>query len=154
MSQHLRPLELDTLDALGLFDALQEYCKQQTDAAGWILHFDAPQSDRPPREIELACFRVVQDALANIAQRANATEVWLSVRTGADALQLMLRDDGAAIDAAATRDPADSQSLVLIGIEERVRQVGGSLEIKARPGGGTEMHAVFPLSDRQDRLQE
>jgi signal transduction histidine kinase len=154
MSQNLRPLELDTLDALGLFDALQEYCKQQADAAGWKLHFDAPQSDRPPRDVELACFRVVQDALANIAQHANATEVWLSVGTSADALQLMLRDDGAEIDAAAPRDPADSESLVLIGIEERVRQAGGSLEIKPRPGGGTEMHAVFPLAERQERLQE
>lgn len=154
MSRNLRPPELDTLDTLGLSAALQMYCKQQADAAGWVLHFDAPQPKKPPRDVELACFRVVQDALANIAQHANATEVWLSLRTSADELQLSLRDNGAGFNAAEIHDRADDQSLVLLGMEERVRQVGGSLEIKSSPGSGTEIHAVFPQSVPNDRLQK
>lgn len=154
MSRNLRPPELDTLDILGLFAALQMYCKQQADAAGWVLHFDAPQPKKSPRDVELACFRVVQDALANIAQHANATEVWLSLRTSADELQLSLRDNGAGFNAAEIHDRADDQGLVLIGMEERVRQVGGSLEIKSSLGSGTEIHAVFPQSVPKDRLQK
>jgi len=154
MSRNLRPPELDTLDTLGLFAALQMYCKQQADAAGWVLHFDAPRLERPPRDVELACFRVVQDALANIAQHANATEVWLSLRISADELQLSLRHDGAGFNAAQIHDRADDRSLALSGMEERVRQVGGRLEIKSSPGSGTEIHAVFPLSVPKDRLQK
>lgn len=154
MSRNLRPPELDALDTLGLSAALQNYCKQQADAAGWVLHFDAPQSTRPHRDVEIACFRVVQDALANIAQRASATEVWLSLRTGADELQLSLRDNEAGSDAAGIHDRAADWSLVLIGMQERVRQVGGSLKMKSSPGGGTEFHAVFPQSAPKERLQE
>ena len=154
MSRNLRPPELDTLDTLGLFAALQMHCKQQADAAGWVLHFDAPQPKRPPRDVELACFRVVQDALAHIAQHANATEVWLSLRTSADELQLSLRDNGAGFNPAEIHDRADGRSLVLVGMGERVRQVGGSLEIKWSPGSGTEIHAVFPQSVPKDRLEK
>jgi signal transduction histidine kinase len=154
MSRNLRPPELDTLDSLGLFAALKMYCKQQADAAGWVLHIDAPQPKRPPRDVELACFRVVQDALANIALHASATEVWLSVRTGADELQLSLRDNGAGFNAAGIRDRVDEQSLALIGMEDRVRQAGGSLEIKSSPGSGTEILAVFSVSVEKGRLQK
>jgi len=152
MSRNLRPPELDALASFGLFSALQLYCRQQAGAGGWVLHFDAPPSERPPRDVELACFRVVQDALANIAQRASATEVWLSLRAGADALQLNLRDNGAGFNAAEVHGRADEQSLVLIGMQQRARQVGGSLEVKSSPGGGTEIHAVFPRSVDKDRL--
>ena len=150
MSRNLRAPDLDTLDTLGLSSALQVCCKKQADAAGWVLHFDAPQPDRPPRDVELACLRVVQAALAHIAQHANATEVWLSLRTSADALLLSLRDNGTGFDAAASRDRAHAQSLALIGMEERVRQFGGSLTIKASLDGGTEIHAVFPQSAPKD----
>jgi len=154
MSRNLRPPELDTLDTLGLFAALQMYCKQQADVAGWVLHLDAPRLERPPRDVELACFRVVQDALANIAQHANATEVWLSLHIRADELHLSLRDNGAGFNAAGMHDRADDRSLVLGGMEERVRQEGGRLKVKSSPGGGTEIHAVFPKSAPKDRLQK
>ncbi len=154
MSRNLRPPGSDTLEALGLFAALQTYCKQQADAAGWVLHFDAPQPDRLPREVELACFRVVQDALANIAQHVNTTDVWLSLRCSAEALELSLRDNGAGLIAAGSHDRADAQSLALIGMEERVRQVGGDLEVRSGPGGGTEIHAVFPRSVPKARPKE
>lgn len=154
MSRNLRPPELDTLDTLGLFAALQMYCKQQADTAGWVLHFDAPRLKRPPRDVELACFHVVQDALANIAQHANATEVWLSLHISADELQLSLRDNGAGFNAAAIHDRADDRSLVLIAMEERVRQARGRFEIESSPDSGTVIHAVFPKSVPKDRLQK
>jgi signal transduction histidine kinase len=145
MSRNLRAPWLDALDTRGIFTALEIYCKQRANAAGWVLHFDAPpQPNRLPRDMELACLRVVQDALANIARHANATEVWLSLRTNADELQLSLRDNGVKFTGAEIGDRADDQSLALTGLEERVRRVGGRLEIKSSLGGGTEIHAVFP----------
>jgi len=154
MSRNLRPPELDALDSFGLFEALQRYCEQQAGAGGWVLHFDAPPSKRPPRDVALACFRVVQDALAHIAQHADVTEVWLVLRDCAGELQLSLRDNGAGFDAAGVHDRARAQSLLLIGMQERVRQVGGSLEIKASPGSGGEILAVFPRAVPKDGLQE
>jgi signal transduction histidine kinase len=153
MSRNLRPPELDTLDILGLFAALQMYSKQQADAAGWVLHFDAPRLERPPRAVELACFHVVQDGLANIAQNANASEVWLTLRISADELQLSLRDNGTGFNAAKVHERADRRSRMLTGMEDRVREVGGSMEIKSNPGSGTEIHALFPRSVQEDRLQ-
>ena len=153
LSRNLRAPELDTLNTLGLFEALQLDCRQQADAAGWVLHFDVPQQERPPHEVELACFRIVQDALEHISRHAHATEVWLSVRTGADALQLSLRDNGSGFNAAAMSASADERSLALLGMQERARQAGGSLEIRTNAAGGTELLGVFPSSAPSDRQQ-
>jgi signal transduction histidine kinase len=154
MSRNLRAPWLDALDTRGIFAALEIYCKQRANAAGWVLHFEAPpQPDRPPRDVELVCFRVVQDALANIARHANATEVWLNLRSSADGLQLSLHDNGMEFNAAGIRDRTDGQSLALTGLEERIRRAGGRLEIKSSAGGGTEFHAVFPQSVPRDQPQ-
>ncbi|MBI2960388.1 MAG: HAMP domain-containing protein [Betaproteobacteria bacterium] len=143
MALDLHPSQLDDF---GLFVTLRGYCERQAEAAGWRLHFEAPgQGERLPHEVELACFRVVQEALANARQHAKATEVWLSLRLGAGELRLNLRDDGIGFDANGMRNSKPSLSLGLIGMEERARQLGGRLEIKSSPGNGTAIDAAFPL---------
>lgn len=141
MAFDLHPAQLDDF---GLPAALRRYCMQQGDKAGWTMHFDAPEvRERPGREVELACFRVAQEALANVASHAHATEVWVSLHQAADELQLCLRDNGVGFDAAGIREGTGARGLGLMELEERVRQVGGRIEISSSPGAGTEVHARF-----------
>jgi len=143
MSLHLRPLQLDTL---GLNAALQWQCTEQSDAAGWVLHFDGPQpGQRPQPDVETACFRVAQEALANIAEHAHATEVWVSLRDDGDELHLCVRDNGVGFDAAEIKNRPEGANLGLMGMAERARQVGGRMDLESSPGNGAEIRAVFPL---------
>ncbi|MBI4289872.1 MAG: HAMP domain-containing protein [Betaproteobacteria bacterium] len=142
MSLDLHPPQLDDF---GLYVALRAHCRRQALAAGWEMHFDAPESgDRPHRDVELACFRVVQEALTNVAQHARAAGVWVSLRRSGDELELSLRDNGVGFDAAGMRERVSGRGLGLMAMEERIRQLGGRLEIKSTPGSGTEVHAVLP----------
>lgn len=143
MSLHLRPSQLD---AFGLYVALHAECTEQSAAAGWVLHFDAPQpGQRPQPDVETACFRLAQEALANIAMHAIATEAWVSLRENGDELQLCVRDNGKGFDAAKMRNRPGGANLGLVGMAERARQVGGRMEFESSPGNGTEIRAVFPL---------
>jgi signal transduction histidine kinase len=143
MSLHLRPSELDTL---GLYAALRWQCTEQSDAAGWVLHFDVPQPGRRPQpDVETACFRVAQEALANIAEHASATEVWVSLREDGDELQLCVRDNGIGFNAAGIKNRPEDPNLGLMGMAERARQVGGRMDVESSPGNGAEIRAVFPL---------
>jgi signal transduction histidine kinase len=169
MSVNLHPPQLETF---GLAAALQAYCTRQGSAAGWALHFDAPQNgERAPRRVEVACFRVAQEALANVARHAQATAVWVSLCDCDEGLKLSVRDDGIGFDVSVVHSHSgqhwpESQELRpatgeanehadirlshkkfgLLGMEERVRQVGGRLEIRSSPGHGTEICATFPAS--------
>jgi signal transduction histidine kinase len=146
--ERLRNLSLDLhpgeLDQLGLYAALRAHCKQAAAEAGWLMHFSAPEGgERPPPELELACFRVAQAVLADVAQHASATEVWVSLQRSAHELRLIMYDNGASLDAAVSNLHTD---LALVGMEERVRQAGGRVEVHASSSGhGPEIHAVFPL---------
>lgn len=142
MSMNLHPRQLDDF---GLHKALRSLCAQQAAAAGWIMHFDAPEPDgRADREVEMACFRVAQEALDNAARHANATEMWVSLRESANEMRLTLRDNGLGFNVAAIRDNPEHGSLGLMEMTERAKQVGGQLSIESSADHGTEIHAVLP----------
>lgn len=152
MLQRVRNMALDLrppqLDDLGLFPALRTHCMQQAKAAGWVLHFDAPEGGKRPNSgIEIACFRVVQEALTNITRYAKATEVWLRLHKSGNELQLNLRDNGVGFDSSEPYEGRPTKSLGLMGMAERMRQVGGRLEINSSSHGGTEIIAIFPLEN-------
>jgi signal transduction histidine kinase len=149
MLERLRTLSLELhpseLDDFGLSPALGAYCRQQADAAGWALHYDARMpEERLPSELELACFRVAQEALVNAVTHARATEIWVELRDSGTELSLSVRDNGVGFDVASTRDNASHGTIGLIRMEERVTQIGGSLEIRSDASSGTEIRATFP----------
>ena len=141
MSLNLHPPQLEEL---GLYAALRGHCRQQAAAAGWIMHFEAPEGgERPHRDVEIACFRVVQEALTNVAQHASATQVWVSLHRSDAELHLRVRDNGVGFDVAGVREGAGHTGLGLTAMAERVRQVAGEMEIKSEPGSGTEIEVRF-----------
>ncbi len=98
-----------------------------------------PQPARHPDSIEVAAYYVMSEALANTAKYAQASTAEITITPTGDALVVTVTDDG--IGGA---DPAKGSGL--IGLEDRVKALGGSLTVDSPPQGGTTITASLPLS--------
>jgi len=138
----LRRLRPANLDALGLVAALQELCESWEERSGvaCVFHFDAPD-DLLPERINIAVYRVAQEALTNVTRHAHANQVRLVLaRDTASHLCLTIADDGRGMDLArATR------GLGLLGASERAAALGGELRIESAPGAGVRLVLRIPL---------
>ena len=141
LSLLLRPPQLD---ALGLEAALRWQAGALFRGDLPRIELDIPPLDcRPPRDIELACFRIAQEALTNVLRHARAGRVALHLRCDDTDLRLRIEDDGCGI-------AADHRAgLGLITMRERARLVGGELTIDSRPGR-TRIDVVLPLPEDGD----
>ncbi len=150
--QQVRNLSLDLrpsmLDDLGLVPALRWYINRHADRSGLaetLVCETIPQG--LPTSTETACFRIVQEALTNVARHAQATAVTVTVEQIDQALHLTIEDDGLGFDVAALgRAKTDGTSLGLLGMEERGKLIGGHLAIASSPGQGTCIHLQVPLA--------
>lgn len=137
LSMLLRPPQLD---ALGLEAAL----RWQADV---LFRSGRPRLDveldtlprRPPPEVELACFRIAQEALTNVLRHARACTVTLRLAVDDGALSLEIQDDGHGFD------PAGAPGLGLVTMRERAHLLGGSLSISSSRDRGTCVRARLPL---------
>lgn len=145
LSLDLRPPQLDDL---GLSAALNWLVKRHGGQDGPTILLEAP--DRLPRLdpiIETASFRIAQEALTNALRHARAAEVRIALGIEEECFRLSVRDDGVGFDAAAAQARAvHGGSLGLVGMRERAMLAGGTLDVAARPGDGTEVSASFPLA--------
>ncbi|WP_238011822.1 GAF domain-containing protein [Dactylosporangium sp. AC04546] len=97
---------------------------------------------RLPKSVEVAAYYIVSEALTNVAKHARASEVTVRVGRSADALALEIRDDGVG-----GADPGAGSGLV--GLEDRVKSLGGTIDVKSPPGRGTELSVTLPLNREQ-----
>jgi PAS domain S-box-containing protein len=143
LSLGLRPL---ILDDLGLVPTLRWYLANQARKTGLTINFSGSLPvDHVPPEIETACFRIVQEAVTNVIRHAHATNVWVDFqRRGSDHVSLRIKDDGDGFDPslALARWQGNSR-LGLAGMQERVKLLGGKIDIKSRAGEGTEIDISF-----------
>jgi signal transduction histidine kinase len=150
--QQVRNLSLDLrpslLDDLGLVAALRWYLDRQAQRAGYKAELiTQPPGLRASPNLETVCFRVVQEALTNIARHAQAKYVTVKLRQTDTELELQIDDDGTGFDVGAARQlAAQGASLGLLGMQERVLLSGGRIAIDSNPGSGTQILAHFPLS--------
>ncbi|HEX5690073.1 MAG TPA: ATP-binding protein, partial [Roseiflexaceae bacterium] len=101
-----------------------------------------------PSAIEIALYRLAQEALTNILKHAQATSVSLIVEQRVDMVQMIVEDNGAGFDVVAARRSAHTeQRLGLVGMNERVAQLSGTLTIESTPGRGTTVFVRLPLGD-------
>lgn len=146
LSLELRP---SLLDDLGLVAALRWYVERVGRRAQLLNCFDVDSLDmRLPPEIETACFRIAQEALTNVVRHAQATTIWVELKSSDSALELIIRDDGEGFsvrDVMSRNGP--NASLGLQGMRERAVALGGLVEIASDPGQGSEVRATFPLKD-------
>lgn len=102
---------------------------------------------RIPTERAVAAFRIVQEALTNVARHARARSVRVELRRLPSALELTIRDDGVGFDVeAARRNAMQGESLGVLGMQERAQLAGGQLTIDSAPGAGTRVRVSFPVS--------
>jgi len=143
LSLDLRP---SMLDDFGLRAALRWYADQQAQRAGLQVQFIAAALEgRLNPTLETACFRVAQEALTNIVRHARARSVVVRLEEEAGFLHLTVRDDGIGFDLGAVhRQRASGASLGVLGMKERASLAGGRVEVRSRPGEGTEVHGWFP----------
>jgi PAS domain S-box-containing protein len=140
ISMSLRP---PMLDDLGLASALQWHCERFTAQTG--VRVDLSFSDRGRRfspEIELAVFRIVQEALTNVARYAQVHEAHVAVRVVSGRLEVHVMDLGVGFEAQAA---SPGRSSGLTGMRERASLVNGRMSIHSEPGGGTRLLVRIPI---------
>ncbi len=151
--ERVRDLALDlrpsVLDDLGLGAAVRAHVVKFARTTGIETHLSIDAVPRLRPDLEIACFRVAQEALTNVARHAQARNVWVDLRLGAEALELRVRDDGIGFDADLVRERAiGGASMGLLGMQERVALAGGEFELSTRPEGGTEVRARFRADEK------
>ena len=138
----LRPT---TLGEVGLRDALRVQVTRFGERTRVRVSFTGIPTDvRAPAEIEIACFRIVQEALSNVARHARAHHVEVALKAQDVALEVTVSDDGVGFNAERLRT-----GLGLVGMRERAELAGGRLEIESAPGAGTTLRARFPLPSQK-----
>lgn len=140
LTQQLRPR---ILDDLGLQPALEWHLRQYHRQTGITVASDVSlPAGRLPEELETTIFRMVQEALTNIARHAHCTEASLVVDASGEHIFVEISDRGLGFDLEVLNEVRDS--LGLAGLEERINLAGGKLEVHSRPGKGTRLSAEFP----------
>ena len=143
-----RGLHPGTLERLGLFSGLGSLADDFSTThrvATQLELSELREMQRLRPRTELAIFRLVQEALTNVARHADASLVRLEASLTESTLHVSITDDGAGFDPRAIRH----SSLGLLGMRERAEQIGGRLHIDSSPGHGTTIDLVVPL-DRQN----
>jgi signal transduction histidine kinase len=136
--EDLRP---SLLDHFGLATALRAYLETLSTKSGLACEVRIAGEEPVPKEVAIALFRVVQEALTNIVRPAAARSVRLTLTSDERAYSLTLEGDGAGVDLASP-DFAWSQGLA--SLRHRVRALGGQLALHAAPALGTVLEVQIP----------
>jgi PAS domain S-box-containing protein len=146
LSHELRP---PLLEEMGWGPALKTLCDSFSDRTGLPIRFTAEGGDaRLMPEVELAAYRVVQEALTNIARHAEATQATVRARLLKHGLEIIIEDNGAGFEMEAIMQAdAPNLGLGLLSMRERVDAVGGQITIDSVPGWSTRIHLYLPREE-------
>ncbi len=146
LSLNLHP---SLLDDLGLVAAIRGLGTRMATLSGLKLALSLPESDpRFPPLVEITLYRVIQEALNNIARHAGALRVEITLTIDSGRLRLRIKDDGRGFDLEAMRQRVQAgSSLGLLGMEERVQLAGGQFTLESESGKGTAIEVQFALND-------
>jgi signal transduction histidine kinase len=136
------------LDDLGLPAAVEWYLEPFRRRHGLrvsLRHEGMGRRLRP--EVEIAAFRIVQEALTNVAKHAHASSCQVVMQRLEGTLLITIHDDGAGFDLAAVEAPGAHRGLGLLGLRERVWQLLGTIRVESVPGQGTTIRVELPVHD-------
>ena len=141
MALLLRP---SMLDDLGLVPALQWQAREVSKRGGLWVRVSAEQvAEDLPEDHKTCIYRIVQEALHNCERHSGAHNVNVQVKQEAGRLELSVQDDGKGFDA------REGRGMGLLGMEERVSYLGGSLAVDSAPGKGTLLRVTLPLAEKE-----
>jgi two-component system sensor histidine kinase UhpB len=142
----LRPT---VLDDKGQLPAIRWYAESYLGDKGIEVRMETSEpAQRLPAHIEVALFRIVQEALANVAKHSQARHVDVRLAYDEREITVTVADDGRGFDVVhALGRAGPAESVGLLGMQERARLLGGRMEIRTCDGGGTLVRVDVPLSD-------
>jgi signal transduction histidine kinase len=145
LTHDLRPT---LLDDLGLLPALRSLATEFAERSGTSVELVAPPALPPlPKEAELAVFRALQEALANVARHAGARTVRVTIAGDERAITLEVRDDGRGLPAGGEPPVWEHAGhMGLAGMRERIAALGGQVELASRPGNGLTVSVYLPAN--------
>lgn len=144
-TQALRPIYLEDL---GMVTALEMLTRETGQNSGIKVEFHCQGDQRRlPSEVELALYRVAQEAINNAVQHANASHIQISLDFGLQLLRMEIKDDGRGFDVPKTpAEFAPKGHFGLLGLFERVELIRAKLDISSSPGLGTSLTITLPIN--------
>ena len=135
------------LDDLGLAPAIRWYARSNLEEAGIQVQVNVPEDElNLPQELKTTLFRIAQEAINNIRRHSNAKRAMISLQSDLAQIHLRIQDDGSGFHVA--QDQGEALRLHqwgLVGIQERVELVHGSMKLTSNPGSGTLLMVSAPL---------
>ncbi len=147
LALELRPT---TLDDLGLVPALTQYVKTCPANLGITVEFQelGISGQRLPREVETTLYRIIQEALTNVARHAKVNKASILLRRNERSITAIIEDNGVGFEREHSNGrEGKRQRLGIYGMEERVALIGGSLTIESKPGSGTTIYIEIPVEE-------
>lgn len=141
LSHELRPT---ILDDLGLVPAVEFLTQGISKRFGIPIAVEGDTNGRLPPQVEVALYRIVQEALNNIMKHARASHVTVRLQKEDTRIHLTVTDDGTGFDVQSVMGQKGRSGLGLIGIRERLIPLRGECIIKSSPGVGTEISVQVP----------
>ncbi len=140
----LRP---SVLDDLGLLAAVRWYAARHLEPLGILVKCEFEDVEgRVPQDVATAVFRIVQEALLNVARHAGAEDVLVQIAAGEKTLLIEIEDDGRGFDPKSVVAPSETgRGLGLLGMRERVEILGGKMSLDSAPGDGTHVAFEIPI---------
>jgi signal transduction histidine kinase len=154
LALELRP---SALDDLGLLAALQNYLRDYEQRFGLAVDFHVLGlgSQRLLPQVETALYRIVQEALTNVARHAQARNASVLLERRGPSVVAIVEDDGKGFDVASTwGSHPQEQNLGLYGMQERASLLRGTVTIESTPGVGTAVFVEIPLEVRERKHEE
>ena len=140
----LRPGILENLGLVRAVEWLTSETGARTECGASFQSGDIDRDEHFAPELELALYRIAQEALTNCQKHAQCKAVWTSVWKDGDSVGLMVADDGVGISEAPNR--TDAEHFGILGMWERAEQLGGTLSVTRRNPSGTVVTARIPLT--------
>jgi signal transduction histidine kinase len=139
---NLRPA---TLDHLGLSDSLRQYLQGFAELHPIEVHFETfGVEERLSEEVEVAVYRIAQEALTNVFRHAQATRVDVLLEKTNAKLCLNIQDNGVGFNA---KTRLKHGGMGLVGMQERASMLGGQMVINSTPGQGTSLWIEVPCTE-------
>jgi signal transduction histidine kinase len=136
----LRP---SMLDDLGLIAAIEWQGREVSRRTEMDVEVESSGvSEDLAEEYKICIYRVTQEALNNAARHSGGRHAWVRIEQTGDHIAAIIRDDGRGFD------PTKTRGLGLLGMEERVRRLGGKLDVQSSREGGTSVRADLPLTGK------
>lgn len=144
LSQLLHP---PMLDDFGLPVTLDAHLRRFSDRSGVRTELTLDGMDgRLPAEVEVCAYRIVQEALTNVAKHADARTCRVGLRRLPDGLVVTVEDDGKGMDKARSARTDVTQGVGLVGVRERAARLGGTVAVDSQPGRGTRLTIQIPVT--------